>query len=736
MPEEPPPPSVEAMPASVDADGALALYPPSPSPLPPAPQTTREYRLRAVVVLIALGAFLVFYLSLLFGAGYLVYAAATAGKFSFFNVLAIAGSAMLFLFLLKGLFKKNRLDEDAMVEVTAEEQPALHAFISRLCEEAGSPKPGHIYLSADVNAGVFYPRSVLSLLLPVRKNLVIGLGLVNVLSLSELKAVLAHEFGHFAQSSMRLGRYVYSANQVMHDMVYGRDFWDRFLNNWCSIDLRLSFPAWGLKGVVWVLRKILAWGFEGINKLNRSLSRQMEFDADLAAARLTGSDALISALWKTERASLAFNMAGSDLASVAMHGTHSDDLFYHQSRSLERIRKLLTEKPDLGEQHPSLFKDYQPGQAPHFTAEEETAADMWASHPSNFDRERNIKQRYLALEADGRPAWHLFGHKKKLRTVLTEMLYEQGGRTAKEVLPAREVHRQILEERQEMEQAEHYHGLYDDRFIAPGPLSKQVKELTEAKERNELDLDVLRALAASHTGSALEDLMKRRAELYRRVGILSELDAGKLEGPAARKLLGGDKRVRASSAKKLLEEAVIERDQTDHTIDGIDRAVFRYFVAKSAGTAEGKELVRRYRFLVRVQKQIKKLNAVDVKLGPVLAALSAGRELNQADFAYVVETFDEARIALLQVLDACSSTKLVPLAHLSEVRSVRDFVLPEVLLEPRPEPLTGEWVNQLMRQLGQVLGRLRKLHFKNLGALLHLQEGLDPELFKATSQDA
>ena len=111
-------------------------------------------------------------------------------------------------------------------------------------------------------------------------------------------------------------------------------------------------------------------------------------------------------------------------------------------------------------------------------------------------------------------------------------------------------------------------------------------------------------------------------------------------------------------------------------------------------------------------------------------------QLNQADFAYVVETFDEARIALLQVLDACSSTKLVPLAHLSEVRSVRDFVLPEVLLEPRPEPLTGEWVNQLMRQLGQVLGRLRKLHFKNLGALLHLQEGLDPELFKATSQDA
>ncbi len=357
---------------------------------------------------------------------------------------------------------------------------------------------------------------------------------------------------------------------------------------------------------------------------------------------------------------------------------------------------------------------------------------MWASHPSNYDRERNIKQRYLELAPDDRPAWQLFGKKKALRRELTELLYAQGGRTAKAVLPAPEVHRQILEERQEMEQAEHYHGLYDDRIIAPGPLGKQLRELEAA---DDLDLAALRQAAGRYTGEALKELVERRLALYRRVNILSELVSGNIEGPTARKLLDGDKRVRASSAQKLLDEAAAERDATDHTIDTIDRAVFRYFVAKSLGTPEGRDLVRRYRFLIRIQKQIKRLNSVDIKLGPILSALGSGRELGEADFRYIVDTFDEARDGLLDVLEACRTTKMVPMAHLADVSSVRDFVLPEMLLEPRVEPLTGEWVNTLVRQLGQVLGRLRKLHFKNLGALLRQQEQLDPELFVTTEAE-
>ena len=65
---------------------------------------------------------------------------------------------------------------------------------------------------------------MLSLFIPPRKDLLIGLGLVNVVDLVEFKAVLAHEFGHFAQRSTALGRYLYVANQVMRDVIYGRKY--------------------------------------------------------------------------------------------------------------------------------------------------------------------------------------------------------------------------------------------------------------------------------------------------------------------------------------------------------------------------------------------------------------------------------------------------------------------------------------------------------------------------------
>ncbi len=144
-------------------------------------------------------------------------------------VLAVS-SGLMFLFLLKGFFKRQRADKSLRVEITQEGQPILFGFIRRLCQETRAPFPHRIFLSPEVNAAVFYNSSVVSLFWPTPKNLLIGLGLVNALNLSEFKAVLAHEFGHFSQSSMKLGSYVYVANRIIGDMVYGRDWLDDFLS--------------------------------------------------------------------------------------------------------------------------------------------------------------------------------------------------------------------------------------------------------------------------------------------------------------------------------------------------------------------------------------------------------------------------------------------------------------------------------------------------------------------------
>ena len=146
----------------------------------------------------------------------------------------LALSVMFMAFLIKFIFVKHRNESDQRVEVTAQDHPLLFAFIDRLTTEVGSPKPYKVFLSPSVNASVFYNSSFWSLFLPVQKNLEIGLGLVNSLNLSEFKAVMAHEFGHFSQRSMKLGSYVYVVNRVIYNLVYDRDGWDRLLDKWAD----------------------------------------------------------------------------------------------------------------------------------------------------------------------------------------------------------------------------------------------------------------------------------------------------------------------------------------------------------------------------------------------------------------------------------------------------------------------------------------------------------------------
>ena len=149
--------------------------------------------------------------------------------------LGSAGTAFLALFMLKALVFVRRGKPGAMIELTRADHPRLFAFLDQVAADARAPRPHRVFVSPEVNAAVFYDLTVLNLLWPSRKNLVIGLGVVNTLNLSELKAVLAHEFGHFAQRSMAVGRWVYTAQQIAAHIVVRRDILDRFLRGLSNI---------------------------------------------------------------------------------------------------------------------------------------------------------------------------------------------------------------------------------------------------------------------------------------------------------------------------------------------------------------------------------------------------------------------------------------------------------------------------------------------------------------------
>ncbi|WP_369146154.1 M48 family metallopeptidase [Streptomyces sp. R44] len=89
------------------------------------------------------------------------------------------------------------------VPVTEAEEPRLWAAVRELAALVGTRAPDEIRLTADMNAAVTEDARLLGLLGGTRR-LYLGLPLVAGLSEARLRAVLAHELGHYAHSDTRL----------------------------------------------------------------------------------------------------------------------------------------------------------------------------------------------------------------------------------------------------------------------------------------------------------------------------------------------------------------------------------------------------------------------------------------------------------------------------------------------------------------------------------------------------
>src|SRR5262249_14917832 len=155
-----------------------------------------------------------------------------------------------------------------------------------------------------------------NLVVPPRKDLLLGLGLVRNLDLVAFKALLAHEFGHFSQRSVRLSGYVSLVYRVVHNMVRVRDRWD----NWAiqGFDTPwLSAFAVPLYVMVEGTRKSLTWLFRLLDFAHLPLRRQQELNADLVAVSAAGSDAPVHALLASESCQASLEQAIQDLARAA-----------------------------------------------------------------------------------------------------------------------------------------------------------------------------------------------------------------------------------------------------------------------------------------------------------------------------------------------------------------------------------------------------------------------------------
>ncbi len=406
------------------------LYPQSPlqvNPLltkPSAAYLTHIGKVTGSIIL-----FILLYLLLLLVSVLMLYYGVIAGIFIIslrvhWITVAIGGgivalTAMFCWFLVKFIFKTYKNENPQRIQIIESQHPELFAFIRQVASEVKAPFPKKIFISPDVNACVFYNSSFLSLFLPVPKNLEIGLALVNSLNMSEFKAVLAHEFGHFSQRSMKLGSYTYTVNHILYNLVYEQDSWDHTLVKWAEIGGVFGMFAWVTAKLVALVRWLLRKAYELINLSYMGLSREMEYHADSIAVSLSGSESMKHALRRVEFCDSAYQNTLQDIQKLAEQNIATDNILLHHQASIRFLAQefeLVCENGYLPLITDSDLKKRKNQSRIYIK-------NQWASHPTQAERESNIMKIVVEASISQESPWLLFTNPVEMQQLLTQQLY-------------------------------------------------------------------------------------------------------------------------------------------------------------------------------------------------------------------------------------------------------------------------------------------------------------------------
>lgn len=546
--------------------------------------------------------FLVYLILITLAAGIMILAGWTgitiiAARPSFITLTAGAGvialGIMLFIFLFKFIFSRNKNENPFRIEVKENQHPELFEFIRNLSKDTQTKFPKKIFLSPDVNAMVFYNSSFWSLFFPVRKNLEIGLGLVNALNVSEFKAVLAHEFGHFSQRSMKIGSYIYTVNRVIYNLVYEYDNWDNALSSWAQSGGIFGFFAGLTFWIVERVRSLLKVSYNLININYMKLSREMEYHADLVAISVSGNKSFKDALRKIEFSSFSYDYTTRYLNTLASNEKASSDIYNNHSFTTSFLARDY--KISLRDGNPEITDEDVENS---LVKSRVNVKDQWASHPTLKEREQNISKILIDAEINHDSAWSIFTNAENIRKEVTKKLYEIGfPNIVFSPLENQEFQEFVQSEINKYRISEEYNGFYDNRILSTFELKVLVNSSTSKKfeelyskdnvekikrlESNKVDLDILGQI----------NLKQIQTKYF-------EFDGKKYKRKDASKLI--------SSLKKEIKEE-------EMFVTEIDKESFVYNYLNSKKANREKELVELYQTYFLVSRAIKSIDELSVK---------------------------------------------------------------------------------------------------------------------------
>lgn len=514
---------------------------------------------------------------------------------------------MVIYFLMKFIFKKNKIDRSHLFEINSEEEPELFSFIRKITEETKTPFPKRIYLAKDVNACVFYDSSFWSMFFPVRKNLQIGLGLVNSINISEFKAILAHEFGHFSQRSMKLGSYTYNVNKIIYDMLFDNEGYGSALDKWGSVSGYFAFFAnitiKIVQGIQWVLQQV----YFVVNKSYMSLSRQMEFHADAVAAFVSGSMPLITSLRRMEVTDLCYNSLFYSYDSWLKDNLKPDNIYPQHTE----VMKYFGEHYKIPFEHDSLqINNNSPfGQ----NKSRLVIKDQWASHPSVEERERHLLSLGINSEMIHQSAWILFRDPERIQRQMTEKIFAHVNfEKTPELLDKKKFAEKYKADTEKNNYANAYKGFYDSR----NPSLFTIKEAQdEVNINSSVPFEELFNDSNSNLPSAIRTLEND-------IQVLDQIGNRK----AGIKTFDFDgEKYRVNDAPEIKEKLEAELKELKKQLEELDKEVFRFFYKKAKEKNMEAAFIREYEkvstLVSEADKNIRMYNEIMAEIQPVYSVM-------------------------------------------------------------------------------------------------------------------
>ncbi len=165
-------------------------------------------------------------------------------------------------------------------ELNEHEHPELFAMLREVALATKQEMPREVYLIPDVNAYVSYRGSFGS-----TRIMGLGLTLMQTVTVPQLRAIVAHEFGHYCNDDLKFAGWIYRTRVAIEKTVQRLSSLDFYF--------LVLYGPFRLYGKLFV-------------RVTQAISRAQELAADRLAANVAGAEPMVAALVATQRAGYVY----------------------------------------------------------------------------------------------------------------------------------------------------------------------------------------------------------------------------------------------------------------------------------------------------------------------------------------------------------------------------------------------------------------------------------------------